>query len=79
MRKRTDFICGVSPPEAEDPDATDFEIDYRFYEEVVWPTLAQRDIPYVMLVLTDFIAAPGNEKQAARSEACAMESPYSPT
>jgi sarcosine oxidase len=36
------FICGVSPPEAEDPDATDFEIDYRFYEEVVWPTLAQR-------------------------------------
>ncbi|WP_244128412.1 hypothetical protein [Burkholderia gladioli] len=30
-----------------------------------WPTLAQRDIPYVMLVLTDFIAAPANEKQAA--------------
>ncbi|MGS1023505.1 hypothetical protein [Burkholderia glumae] len=30
-----------------------------------WPTLAQRDIPYVMLVLTDFIAAPPGEKQAA--------------
>jgi sarcosine oxidase len=36
------FICGVSPPEDEDRDATDFEIDYRLYEEVVWPTLAQR-------------------------------------
>lgn len=36
------FIGGVSPPEEEDPDATDFEIDYRFYEEVVWPTLAHR-------------------------------------
>jgi len=36
------FICGVSPPEEEDPDATDFEIDYRFYEDVVWPTLAHR-------------------------------------
>jgi len=36
------FIAGVSPPEAEDPDATDFEIDYRFYEETVWPTLAHR-------------------------------------
>jgi FAD-dependent oxidoreductase domain-containing protein 1 len=36
------FICGVSPPEAEDPDATDFEIEHRLYEEVVWPTLAHR-------------------------------------
>jgi len=36
------FIGGVSPPEAEDPDCTDFEIDYGLYEDVVWPTLAQR-------------------------------------
>jgi sarcosine oxidase len=36
------FICGVSPPENEDPDCTDFEVDYRLYEEVVWPTLAHR-------------------------------------
>jgi sarcosine oxidase len=36
------FICGVSPPEDEDADATDFEIDDRLYEEVVWPTLAHR-------------------------------------
>jgi sarcosine oxidase len=36
------FIGGVSPPEAEDPDCTDFEIDYGLYEDVVWPTLAHR-------------------------------------
>jgi sarcosine oxidase len=36
------FIGGVSPPEDQDADATDFEIDYRFYEDVVWPTLAHR-------------------------------------
>ncbi|KAF1029741.1 MAG: hypothetical protein GAK40_00341 [Burkholderia plantarii] len=29
-----------------------------------WPTLAQRDIPYVLLVLTDFIAAPPGERQS---------------
>jgi sarcosine oxidase len=36
------FICGISPPEAEDPDCTDFELDYRLYEDVIWPTLAHR-------------------------------------
>ena len=36
------FIGGISPPEAEDPDSTDFEIDYGLYENVVWPTLAHR-------------------------------------
>jgi len=36
------FIGGISPPEAEDPDSTDFEIEYGLYEDVVWPTLAHR-------------------------------------
>src|SRR5215831_3091192 len=36
------YIGGISPEEAEDPDCTDFEIDYRLYEDVVWPTLAHR-------------------------------------
>lgn len=36
------FICGMSPPESEDPDCTDFEIDYRPFEETIWPTLAHR-------------------------------------
>ncbi|KVE40011.1 hypothetical protein [Burkholderia sp. TSV86] len=32
-----------------------------------WPTLAQRDIPYILLVLAEFIAAPRSDKQAAWS------------
>ena len=35
-------ICGVSPPEDADPRATDFEVDYAQFEEIVWPALAQR-------------------------------------
>lgn len=36
------FICGVSPDEGNDPDSTDFELDYRLFEELIWPTLAHR-------------------------------------
>lgn len=36
------FVCGVSPPEDADPDCLDFELDYRPWEDVVWPTLAHR-------------------------------------
>ncbi len=36
------FICGVSPEESDDPDCTDFDIDYRLFEELIWPTLAHR-------------------------------------
>src|SRR4029453_499325 len=40
--ERPNFTAAISPPEHEDPDATDFEVDYRLYEDVVWPTLAHR-------------------------------------
>lgn len=36
------FICGVSPPEADDPRADDFEVDYPLFEETIWPALAHR-------------------------------------
>ena len=36
------YICGVSPPEDADPRATDFEVDYALFDDVVWPTLAHR-------------------------------------
>ncbi|HYB10058.1 MAG TPA: FAD-binding oxidoreductase [Alphaproteobacteria bacterium] len=36
------FICGVSPEESDDPDCDDLELDYRLWDEVVWPTLAER-------------------------------------
>jgi sarcosine oxidase len=36
------YLCGVSPPKTEDPDALDLVMDYRLFEETVWPTLARR-------------------------------------
>lgn len=38
----TGFICGASPPAESDPDSTDFEVEYEFFEEFLWPTLAHR-------------------------------------
>jgi len=36
------YICGVSPPEDEDPDCLDLDVEYRWFEEIVWPALAAR-------------------------------------
>lgn len=36
------YICGVSPEEAADPDCTDLEVEYGLFEEVIWPALAHR-------------------------------------
>src|SRR6185295_10667404 len=36
------YICGISPPEERDPDATDFEVVHAEFEETVWPALAAR-------------------------------------
>lgn len=36
------FICGQSPPEGNDPDCLDFEVDHSLFEEVLWPLLAGR-------------------------------------
>lgn len=38
------FITGFSPPEDEDgpADPSDFEPDHHFFEEVIWPVLADR-------------------------------------
>ena len=37
------YICGVSPPEDRDPDAwDDLEVDYCWFQEVIWPALAHR-------------------------------------
>jgi sarcosine oxidase len=38
----SNFICGVSPEDADDPDCLDFELDYKPFEELIWPTLANR-------------------------------------
>ena len=36
------FICGLSPEEYEEPQAMDWEVDYTWFEERIWPTLAER-------------------------------------
>ena len=36
------FVCGVSPPEDQDPPAEDFRVDYHLFDEIVWPALAHR-------------------------------------
>ena len=36
------FICGISPPEAQDPECFDFEVQHALFDEVLWPALAQR-------------------------------------
>ena len=36
------YICGVSPPRESDPRASDFEVDYSLFDDVVWPMLAHR-------------------------------------
>jgi glycine/D-amino acid oxidase-like deaminating enzyme len=38
----TGYICGSAPPETQDPDCHDFDVDYALFEEHVWPTLATR-------------------------------------
>jgi glycine/D-amino acid oxidase-like deaminating enzyme len=34
------YLCGVPP--VDDPPATDFDVDYSLFEEIIWPALAQR-------------------------------------
>jgi sarcosine oxidase len=46
------YICGVSPEESADPDCTDFELDYSFYEDLVWPTIANRVPAFEAIKLT---------------------------
>ncbi len=36
------FVCGVSPPEDQDPPTEDFRVDYHLFDEIVWPALAHR-------------------------------------
>ena len=36
------FLCGLSPEESEEPAAMDFEVDYAWFEERIWPAMAAR-------------------------------------
>lgn len=36
------YICGMSPPEHEDPDCTDLVVNHDLFENTIWPILAER-------------------------------------
>uniref|UniRef100_A0A3Q1EES8 FAD-dependent oxidoreductase domain-containing protein 1 n=1 Tax=Acanthochromis polyacanthus TaxID=80966 RepID=A0A3Q1EES8_9TELE len=46
------YIAGVSPEEAEEPDTSNLEVDYQFFEEKVWPCLAHRVPAFEKLKVT---------------------------
>ncbi len=46
------YIAIVSPPEHEDRERDDFELEYGPFEAVIWPTLAQRVPAFEAIKLT---------------------------
>ena len=36
------FICGISPPESDDPECFDFDVVHAQFDDVLWPALAAR-------------------------------------
>ena len=36
------FLCGLSPEEHEEPKELDWEVDHAWFEERIWPALAER-------------------------------------
>ncbi|XP_034539715.1 FAD-dependent oxidoreductase domain-containing protein 1 [Notolabrus celidotus] len=46
------YIAGASPEESEEPDTSDLEVDHKFFEEKVWPSLALRVPAFEKLKVT---------------------------
>ena len=36
------FLCGVALPEDQDPECFDFDVQHGLFDDLLWPTLAQR-------------------------------------
>jgi len=36
------FICGKSPAPEDEPDPSNLDVDYKFFEREIWPVLAHR-------------------------------------
>lgn len=54
----TGYLCGVSPPEDQDPETWEIEVDWRWFEETVWPALAHRIPAFEAVKLTGAWAGP---------------------
>ncbi|XP_038146305.1 FAD-dependent oxidoreductase domain-containing protein 1 [Cyprinodon tularosa] len=46
------YICGISPEEAEEPDTSNLDVDHQFFEDKVWPKLANRVPAFEKLKVT---------------------------
>ncbi|KAI3373977.1 hypothetical protein L3Q82_022544 [Scortum barcoo] len=46
------FIAGMSPEEAEEPDTSNLDVDYQFFEDKIWPSLAHRVPAFEKLKVT---------------------------
>ncbi|XP_035998654.1 FAD-dependent oxidoreductase domain-containing protein 1 [Fundulus heteroclitus] len=46
------YISGISPEEAEEPDTSNLEVDHQFFEDKVWPKLAHRVPAFEKLKVT---------------------------
>ena len=36
------YVCGIQPDEANDPDSRSPEVDHEFFQDTLWPLLAER-------------------------------------
>ncbi|XP_048417980.1 FAD-dependent oxidoreductase domain-containing protein 1 isoform X2 [Stegostoma tigrinum] len=45
------YLGGLSPTKEDEPDTSDLEVDYEYFQDSVWPTLAQRVPAFVSLKL----------------------------
>lgn len=52
------YICGVSPPADQDPETWEIEVDWRWFDEVVWPALAHRIPAFEAVKLSGAWAGP---------------------
>ncbi|XP_027134320.1 FAD-dependent oxidoreductase domain-containing protein 1 [Larimichthys crocea] len=46
------YIAGTSPEEAEEPDTSNLEVDHQFFEDKIWPYLANRVPAFEKLKVT---------------------------
>jgi sarcosine oxidase len=46
------YLATISPPEDQDRDCDDFELEYDTFETVIWPTLAHRVPAFEAIKLT---------------------------
>ena len=50
------YLAVVAPPPERDPSTTDFDIDYELFDEIIWPSLAERVPAFEAIKLTNAYA-----------------------